>query len=377
MAGKAGLNAMRFTNVLTRNPSVEVLEQAFEAGKIHHAYLLTGPEGCGKFACALEFATALLCRNPKKAPCHDCPSCRKIKEYAHPDFRVVFPFVSDASFEAVAKELGLREQFEKKSHDKFTLDQLYRLYHFESAKALVQSPFARPKVTEELSDKNREIFVSNLRELIGGDRERPNETGFLELPPSEGAYKVVVILEAEKMASAAANAFLKTLEEPPSYAKLFLVSSRPSQLLPTVRSRCQRLAFGPLDEPGLRDFLTNQMHVDGKTSAEAARGASGSVQAALDLANPDLAGLRDEAKEFAAWFAERDIRAGLAMATRFAESSFAESQRRLLFAAAYLREARGDDPSIHDALQKLATLHDALGRKANPRLAHSAFMLSF
>ncbi|MFH0920575.1 MAG: hypothetical protein V1913_09455, partial [Fibrobacterota bacterium] len=322
-------------------------------------------------------ALALHCKSPEKAPCHTCASCRKILHYDHPDFRIVFPFVSEASFEDVAKELGLRAKVEKERRERITLGDLYRQYYTESARALVQSPFTRPAVAEALAGKNREIFIANIRALIGGDREDLKATGFFEMPPSESSCKTVIILEAELMNSSTSNCLLKTLEEPPSYVRLLLVSSQPNRLLPTVRSRCQRMAFGPLEETEVKDFLTGRMKVGAREAAEAARLSMGSVQAALDFADPDNAELLEEARKLAGWLTERNTKAGLALAADFAEGNFNVSQRRLLFAAAYLRANSKNAPGYPNAIRKLSALHDALGHKANSRLAHSAFMLSF
>ncbi|MBI5409863.1 MAG: DNA polymerase III subunit delta' [Nitrospirae bacterium] len=68
----------------------------------------------------------------------------------------------------------------------------------------------------------------------------------LSYKPFEGNYKIAVIDNAEKMNQATANAFLDTLESPPSQSIIILVSSRPDMLLPTIRSRCRRISFTPL-----------------------------------------------------------------------------------------------------------------------------------
>lgn len=105
------------------------------------------------------------------------------------------------------------------------------------------------------------------------------------LKPLEGDAKIFIIDQAEKMTLAGANALLKILEEPPALTYFILITSKPSRLLPTIVSRCQRLEFGPLDEK----IIFQKLKSLGKGESEAAilaRHAQGSLQRALafDLA---------------------------------------------------------------------------------------------
>jgi len=81
----------------------------------------------------------------------------------------------------------------------------------------------------------------------------------LWLRPVEGAYRVGVVEEADKMTAEAANSFLKTLEEPPPHAVLILLAEQPYALLPTVTSRCQVLAFRRVATPALEAFLSARL----------------------------------------------------------------------------------------------------------------------
>ncbi|MGI8795796.1 MAG: ATP-binding protein [Acidimicrobiia bacterium] len=105
--------------------------------------------------------------------------------------------------------------------------------------------------------------------------------------PIEGERKVVVIYEAERLRRAnrdeAANALLKTLEEPPERTVMVLVTAYPDELPETVRSRCQRIDFGTLDEPTIRATLT-EAGVDANRAATVARLAGGRLDRARALA---------------------------------------------------------------------------------------------
>lgn len=115
------------------------------------------------------------------------------------------------------------------------------------------------------------------------------------LHPLEGAAKVFIIDNAEKMTTAGANALLKILEEPPAQTYLILITSAPSQILPTIRSRCQVLEFSPLNE----ELLLQKLKEMGKSEAESktlTRIAQGSLQRALAF-DPDFLSSTEEKLE--------------------------------------------------------------------------------
>src|SRR6478609_8131252 len=113
--------------------------------------------------------------------------------------------------------------------------------------------------------------------------------------PFEGKRRVVIIDSADALLPEAQNALLKTLEEPPPASMFVLVTSRPDVLLPTVRSRCQRLRFGRL-EPGEVAAVLSRDHGYAESEARAAASASdGSVASALAGGSEDFAEARDAA----------------------------------------------------------------------------------
>jgi DNA polymerase III subunit delta' len=152
-----------------------------------HALLLAGARGSGKRQLALALGAAYLCDAPRVegGACGGCESCRWLAAGTHPDFALVEP-ASDEDDEA--------EQTRK--------------------------PAAR---------RAGAITVNQIRDLAP----------FLSISPHRVAGKAIVIHPAESLNAAAANALLKSLEEPPARTVLLLVSHRPALLLPTVRSRCQ------------------------------------------------------------------------------------------------------------------------------------------
>lgn len=164
---------------------------AFE--RLSAALLLTGPAGVGKRAFADALAQALLCATPgpDRTACGACAACRLILAESHPDLRVL-----DASAEepdATVEEAGTRKE-------------------------KAASPWIKIEAVRGLRD-----FLAFTSHLAG--------------------RKVVVIHDADRLHANAANALLKTLEEPPGRTHFILVSSRPNRLPVTVRSRCVRLTF--------------------------------------------------------------------------------------------------------------------------------------
>ena len=156
--------------------------------RMPHALLLHGPAGVGKRDLGLALAQWALCESPSSdGACGLCDACNWYEKGNHPDYRFLEPKEEETD------ETG--------------------------------------KVTKKAS---KEIKVEQVREV----------TEFLNLSAHRGGWRTVVIHPAEFMNPAAANALLKTLEEPPPRVLLILVSHLPGRLLPTVRSRCRKVAVG-------------------------------------------------------------------------------------------------------------------------------------
>jgi DNA polymerase-3 subunit delta' len=117
--------------------------------------------------------------------------------------------------------------------------------------------------------------------------------------PFEARHRVFVLERADTMNDEAANALLKTLEEPPSYVVLLLLTDRPTQVLPTIASRCQPVRFDPLSPGELADRLGARHGVGGDVALACARLSLGDGERALELALGDGPALRARAEAFA------------------------------------------------------------------------------
>ena len=151
--------------------------------------------------------------------------------------------------------------------------------------------------------------------------------------PFEGRRRAVIVDEADALVPPAQNALLKTLEEPPSASIFVLVSSLPDALLPTVRSRCPRLRFGPLSPAEVASVLVRDHGYADVDARAAAADAEGSVGRALAAEAADLADARESARQL------------LEQAARLADPA-----RRLALARDLAPSAKGTPASERDQL---------------------------
>ncbi len=228
-----------YDDIIGQQKQIEQLERARRNNRVAHAYLFFGPDGVGKERVAFAFAQALNCTAGENQPCGSCESCRKIERLAHPDVRLV----------ASERELGDRGLFEE-------------------GKGGQPSAQIKNSQLDELSD----LF-----------RHRP----YL------GRWKVVVVVDADLMNANSQNRFLKTLEEPSADSVIILVTAHPEALLPTVRSRCQSLAFGPLATDQVTGFLKKRHALDEERARVLAAMAQGSLGRADEIARGDVLQDRD------------------------------------------------------------------------------------
>ena len=181
--------------LLGHEPVEAMLAEAMRSGRMHHAWLLTGPEGVGKATLAFRFARRLLAGMPEGATLAMDPGekvFRRVAAGSHADLLTI-----ERAWDAKRKRL------------------------------------------------RGEIVVDDVRRIAA----------FMHLTPAEGGWRVVVLDGAEDLSRNAANALLKVLEEPPPRAILLLVCSAAGRLLPTIRSRCRRLRLPALEDAVLAELL--------------------------------------------------------------------------------------------------------------------------
>ncbi|WP_430418464.1 DNA polymerase III subunit delta' [Phenylobacterium sp.] len=239
----------------------EPAEAAFEAararGRLHHAWLLTGPEGVGKATFAYRAARRLL-----GAP-------------------------ADLDYGVLGVDPGhpVARQVAARSHpDLLVLER--------------EGPDGKPR---------KVIPVDDARKLAE----------FFSKSPASAPHRVAIVDAADDLNVNAANAILKTLEEPPPRGVLLMTSHSPGRLLPTIRSRCRRLAFQPLGIGPTTDFVsarTDLGHEEAQRLAEMADGAPG---LALSLAASNALAMDDAARDLLADLPRVDESRALSIAEKF------------------------------------------------------------
>lgn len=201
--------------------------------------------------------------------------------------------------------------------------------------------------------------------VLGVDEVRKLH-GFFGMTSGAGGWRVAIVDTADDMNDAAANALLKALEEPPPRAMLMLLSNAPGQLLPTIRSRCQRLDLRPLSDSEVSAELERQLpEISADERAALVRISGGSIGVALALAEEDGLELAREAERLIDRASSPDISATLALADRL--SRIADGTDRF---GAFLVEAltnRIRDRAMADAagLDRWTALVEKLTRSFN------------
>jgi len=245
---------------LGRTAVLSKLQRLHQAGKLGQPFLLVGPEGSGKENTALEFARLLNCSSPDSCgPGRLCESCVKALGFQHPDIHWIGPAP------ATLDNAGVRELLENKISNPF---------HQDPAATTAQVRIGDPENPEPMT----------IRSLIH----------FLRRRAFQSPYKVAIIADGHRLNLAAANAFLKTLEEPPPATVIFLLTTGTEGMLPTILSRCQKIQFEPWTEQELAALLTEIGGVDQQQARTAARIAEGNARRGLDL-------LQEEARLMLDW----------------------------------------------------------------------------
>lgn len=208
------------------------LTAAIRSGRLHHAWLLSGPKGIGKATLAYRVARALLKYGaggnvPERLQLHENdPVFRSITALTHPDLFVL----------------------------------------------------RRPAMEDDPGRLKTVLPVEEVRKA----------SAFFAKSAGEGGWRICIADSIDEMNANAANALLKILEEPPPRALFLLISHSPGRLLPTIRSRCQKLPMPELRDAEVMQLLAAQLpELSAEERASAARLAGGSIGRALVVAHED------------------------------------------------------------------------------------------
>jgi DNA polymerase-3 subunit delta' len=225
--------------------ALSALQRALEEDRLFPSLVFHGPPGVGKLSTALLVCRTLLCTAEEARPCGACRSCHRAtgETLTHPDARLVLP-EKKSDFERPAPE--------------------------EETRAGIDPQGAQAEV---LRNPVWSVLIDRVRQGIG----------FLQRRPAEGRHSILMIDQAHRMEAAAANALLKTLEEPPPHAVIILLTPSWHALLPTIRSRCQAMPFQLVPRTRIVSYLVERRDLGAEESVLRAGLSGGRIGAALDL----------------------------------------------------------------------------------------------
>lgn len=319
---------MSFDDILAQAPAVETLTRALAKGKVHHAYRFEGPRGVGKQMAALALAQALVCEAPTPLACGGCPACRRAVTLSteepcvplHPDVVLV-------------------------------------------GRGVYPSSILGSSVSEATG-----ISVEQVRRVV------LSRAGY---PPHEGRALVFIVRDADELTLQAANALLKTLEEPLARTHFVLLTSRPNRLLDTVRSRTLPVRFGALPDDVVAALLEKR-----GLPTDVAKLAQGSAELAFELADEEQKRERDEFSKAARDAMDApEFATGLALAQSKADGRDALKDQLAFFAQSLANEGRELIESSPDAAELAARRHAVvlgtlteIERNVSPTLALEAMV---
>jgi len=226
---------MHFGDILGQPTALETLRRALRSGRLHHAYRFEGPDGVGKQACAFALAQALVCTERPREGCGQCSACRRAitlseeppQVPAHPDV------------------------------------------------VLIERGLYPASVLGRSSPETTGIGVEQIRRIV---------LSRAAYPPHEAPNLLFIFRAAHELTVSAANALLKTLEEPRPNVHFVLLTDQPRRLIDTVRSRTLPLRFGPLPDEHVAEIARRH----GQTlTPDTLALAAGSARQALELCDPE------------------------------------------------------------------------------------------
>jgi DNA polymerase-3 subunit delta' len=209
---------MGLHNVFGHEKQKNLLLSFLQNKRLPHALLFAGQDGIGKKRLAVEFIKHILCET--QDGCGACRACIKVEKMSHPDFLYIEPWEKKTDEGSDSFEDGQKSSLTARSY------------------------IPRSLIAGEKDGKVRGIN----QEVLAY--------------PYEGSRRAILIDDANRMRKDAADALLKTLEEPPPFNIFFLITSSERELPLTIRSRCVRIAFSPLQKGQIEQYFREALNVD-------------------------------------------------------------------------------------------------------------------
>jgi DNA polymerase-3 subunit delta' len=251
---------MRFNQIIGQSEVKQGLIAAALEGRISHAQLFLGPEGCGNLAMALAYIQFILCNNRSETDsCGVCSSCVKNSKMVHPDVHYAFPVATTTKITAKAISDNFLPEFR--------------------AEVLANPYLNEFEFLQSIGVENKQGLISTEESAVILRK--------LSLKSYEADYKVMLIWKPEKLHVTASNKLLKILEEPPEKTLFLLVAESQDTLLRTVLSRTQLVKFTKINDADLIEHLVNRHGLSQNVAQQTAHLADGNYNEALKLIHAD------------------------------------------------------------------------------------------
>ena len=246
-----------FEDIHGQAKALENLYRIYISGKIPHAFLFVGPNGCGKYFSAIKFAQLI---NSSNDNVQTEAISRKICSLQEPYLKYIIPLPRGKN------ETGSSLALEKIDKDSLELIR-------EELESKIKNPYHRIRI-----DNANTIKITSIREI----------KKFISLNYDDIKYRFIIISDAHLMNDEAQNALLKSLEEPPDGIIFILTTNNINALLPTILSRCRIINFNPLNNENVIKILTEYFQTDMRTALNVSSFANGSIYTALDFIDNDF-----------------------------------------------------------------------------------------
>jgi DNA polymerase-3 subunit delta' len=241
---------VKFDEVIGQEEVKERLLQMTREGRLPHAIMLCGPQGVGKKALAVAFASYLLGEdNPM------------VKRLEHPDLHFTYPTIKLPSMGSDHKPIS--DDFAREWHELI----------------MARPYFTMNEWLEQMGGENQQAIIT-----AGESDELVRK---LSLKSSQGGYKVSLVWLPERMNIECANKILKLLEEPPSQTVFIMVCQEPDKLLETIRSRVQRIDVKKIADEDVKSALMEKRGLDEDTARRISRMANGNWLKAMAMLSVD------------------------------------------------------------------------------------------
>ena len=246
-------------NLVGQKKLIQDLETKASSGRLAHSYLLFGPSGAGKLSIAIKFAELILCSKHKEKELEKIGAQQKINSLTHPDLHFVYPVNTNSK----VKSKATSKHFVK-----------------EWRESVIENPYIT------LSQWLEKIETANKKGNISVN-EAEDINKIMSLKSYEGGYKVMVIWMAENMNTECANKLLKLIEEPSAETVFLLLTENQSAIIPTIKSRCQKINIPPIDTKDIAESLIKKGLTDNDSAYNTANMSGGDYSSALNLLNSD------------------------------------------------------------------------------------------